>query len=88
MTLKDKQTLTLNDVLDELMTMMEKGREVQNVPYEADYYSYINGIDKCLETIREYKTIIKYRTSVAPTELRISGKKLEDAPEHTKEMER
>lgn len=56
----EQEPKTLNDVLDELIARMEKSRVPQSVPYEDDYYSFLHGMDKCIETIREYKAINGY----------------------------
>lgn len=43
------------DVLNEIRLKMKESRDVQNVPYDVDYYSYVDGIDKCLDIIDEYR---------------------------------
>ena len=45
----------INAVLDELRAKMEENRNIQNAPHDVDYYSYLEGVDKCLETIDEYR---------------------------------
>ena len=42
--------------IDEIMAEIKKCRDIQNVPYDADCYSYLNGVDKCLEIINRYKS--------------------------------
>lgn len=45
----------INAVLDEIKEKIEKCKDVQNVPYDDDYYSFCDGVNECLEIVNEYR---------------------------------
>ena len=42
-------------VLDKIRAEIKNSRDVQRVPYDDDCYSFLNGMDRCLEIIDKYK---------------------------------
>lgn len=49
----DQEPIT--DVLDKIRAEIKNSRNAENVPYDDDYYSYLHGMDKCLDIIYRYR---------------------------------
>lgn len=50
------KALEQEPILDKVSAEIKNSRDIQSVPYDDDYYSFLHGVDRCLGIIDKYKT--------------------------------